>query len=313
MRRYQKSKQMINEQDNNIGLNISVVIPAYNSQDYIADSIKSVFNQTWKPKEIIVVDDGSTDKTADVVNSLDPPDGLKIVLLRQENSGPSAARNRGLKAANGNWIAFLDSDDIWKPEKLAAQVSCLSDNPESGLIFGDMELLRPGKDMIASAFQKFGFPDGCQNREWKNAFERLLERNPIPTSSVLVRKKAIQLAGYFDEQLWHGEDYDLWLRLALSVKITCIPDVVLTKRLLGNNLSEDEAKFFYSKFYILKKIIRQYDLSLSCRERIKQIFLAESKQLSYLYYIKGLYALSFKSYMRFVFFWCRIRTGMNIA
>jgi glycosyltransferase involved in cell wall biosynthesis len=116
---------------------ISVVIPTYNSAAYLPAAIDSAFNQTLPPFEIVVIDDGSIDNTVEVLK----PYEVRIRYIFQENKGPAAARNRGIAEANGDLIAFLDSDDVWLPEKLELQVPVLTENPKIGLVHSDFFLL----------------------------------------------------------------------------------------------------------------------------------------------------------------------------
>ena len=115
-------------------MKISAVIPAYNSAAFISDALASIRHQTFPVDEIIVVDDGSTDNIEEVVRSIDPG----IVYITQKNQGPSAARNRGIEAATGDWIAFLDADDQWTPHKIKNQLLALERHPELQLIASDM-------------------------------------------------------------------------------------------------------------------------------------------------------------------------------
>ncbi|MBR0670155.1 glycosyltransferase family 2 protein [Neoroseomonas soli] len=187
---------------------ISVVIPAYRAAGTIASALRSVFIQSIRPDEVIVVDDGSPDALADVVAR----DFPEVRLLRQANAGPAAARNRGAAAAKGEWLAFLDADDAWLPGKLERQLE-MAAAPDVGVIAG-----------------------GVLGRETKAfdpapGFDALWERNSVATSSALVRRAAYQTAGGMEARFRHCEDYHLWLRLAHAgwrVVICAEPMVVYT-------------------------------------------------------------------------------------
>jgi glycosyltransferase involved in cell wall biosynthesis len=207
-----------------LDISVSVVIPAYNAARYVGGAIESARSQSIPPLEIIVVDDGSKDDTAEVVDRYPPP----VRLIRQANRGPSAARNRGCFEARGAWLALLDADDKWFPSKLERQLT-LAHDPRVGLIHS----CYPGTDT----------PD-------KMTFDDLWKRNWICTSSVLVRRTAFCQVGGFDEDLTFAEDYNLWLRLvALGWQVALCrerlflydpqPDGLSTKR---EQMAKDELR-----------------------------------------------------------------------
>lgn len=188
----------------NASLDVAVVIPAFRSERWIGEAIASVLAQTRAPAEIIVVDDGSPDATEEAV----APFLGKVVYARQRNGGPAAARNTGVALTEAPWIAFLDADDLWEPEKLATQARCLSE--------------RPGLSMVCSDCWVFGHStpvarkNGALDAPLDLSLPGLLRRNPVVTSTVLVRREAFEDAGGFDEDraLIAVEDFDLWLKLA---------------------------------------------------------------------------------------------------
>ena len=183
---------------------VSVVIPTFNSADYLAQAIQSVLAQTYQDFEIIVVDDASTDHTEEVLRSY----AKRICYVRQERGGPSVARNRGILQARGEMIAFLDADDLWRPTKLARQVEYLDHHPEACLVYTDFTRgPQPGSNN-ESRLQAFKPRDSAQ------AFHGLLEENFIATPTVMVRRSALARSGLFDPKLRGSEDLDLWLRLA---------------------------------------------------------------------------------------------------
>ena len=182
---------------NNIG-NISVVIPTYNRRKTIGRSIDSVLNQTLFPSEIIVVDDGSTDGTCDYIQSNFP----SIKLLHQPNKGVSAARNKGIRYADTNWIALLDSDDEWFPQKLEKQVMTLSQSPDIKFCHTEEIWIRNGVRVNQmKKHQKYG----------GHIFYKCLDMCRISPSSVLFHQSILDDVGYFDKDLKVCEDYDLWI------------------------------------------------------------------------------------------------------
>ena len=121
---------------------VSVIIPAYNSSGFIEDALESVFKQTYRNYEVIVVDDGSTDKSAEIIGSFSDK---RIIYIYQENHGVSVARNKGILESKGEYIAFLDSDDLWLPEKLEKQVAILNNNKNTGLVYTDFDVIHEGE------------------------------------------------------------------------------------------------------------------------------------------------------------------------
>ena len=189
---------------------VSVIMPAYNAERYIAKSIQSVLDQTYGNWELVVVDDGSTDKTAEIVQRFAANEN-RIKYIFQENSRLGKARNTGVENSSGSLIAFLDSDDLWVPEKLERQVGALLDT-KADVIYSNVDIFfEPG-----SAPGPAEFPIATGRIEGSQMFDLLLLENRIPVPSVLLKKEIFNTAGPFEESLpYHGcEDYDLWLKLA---------------------------------------------------------------------------------------------------
>lgn len=219
---------------------VSVVIPAYNSAGCIRRAIDSALAQTTPPLEVIVVDDGSRDETGEVVGAYPEP----VRLVRQENGGPGAARNHGVRMARGEWIGLLDADDAWLPHKLAAQ-----SEPTAG----------PRTGVIHSAV----LSGNTQEIPERATFERLWSRNVVKTSTVLVRKSAFEEVGGFDEDraLIGVEDYNLWLRLARAGwEIVYCPEVVCEKTDVPGSLSNQIERFVKAEQANVDKLTSQLGL-----------------------------------------------------
>jgi glycosyltransferase involved in cell wall biosynthesis len=234
---------------------VSVVCPAYNCERFIEPALDSVFAQSHRPIEVIVVDDGSTDSTAELVKGYH-----EVRYLNQTNRGPSAARNCGIRAARGEFVAFLDLDDLWIPEKLAKQVAALESCPEAGLSFSDMRLFdSAGQDRL-TMFQKYRLTaeyfghDSVVDR----AVAKLVTVNFIPTSSVLARKSALTQVGGFDEQFRKSEDWDLWLRIALRRPILYTLELLALKRVHDVNTSRDAEGMNVASLQVLEKLRRDH-------------------------------------------------------
>jgi glycosyltransferase involved in cell wall biosynthesis len=192
---------------------VSVIIPTYNRADLVCRAIESVLGQTYKNREIIVVDDGSTDDTQTRLQAY----GDRIRVLSQENGGPSIARNRGIAVSRGEIVAFLDSDDYWLPTKLARQVELLEKaGPSVACCICNCTIVYNDGTKI-STFKIANIIPRCSAGLWLNPAEVLISRFVIFTQAVAIRREALDRAGYFDEQLpFFGEDHDFELRLSLE-------------------------------------------------------------------------------------------------
>jgi len=234
---------------------ISAVIPAYNSAGFIADAIASIRAQTVPVDEIIVVDDGSRDDTARRVRAL----GDDIRLIEQPNQGPSAARNRGIEAAGGDWIAFLDADDQWLPDRLERQLAVLQRHPDVVLVAGDMREIDERDAVIRdSVLAHHGLREAFDGRPVPRAAARLLEKNFIPTGTVLARRDLLQALGGFRTDIRYGEDLELWVRIALHHPIVMLPEVLMLRRQHGSNATRDEAPMLRDLVRVLLSL-RDFD------------------------------------------------------
>lgn len=199
---------------------VSVVIPTYNSARYLPEALESALTQTYQDMEVIVVDDGSTDNTAECIESfLD-----RITFIRQPNSGPSVARNRAIFAAKGKYIAFLDADDLWAPDKLALQVAHMESCPNVLMTFTDFSRNEQPGVMKKSALSSY--PHVCSG----DIFNAILCAPFTATSSIFVRTEVLMRAGLFDPTLSGGEDTDLWLRIADLGPVDLVNELLTFKR-----------------------------------------------------------------------------------
>lgn len=195
---------------------VSVIIPVYNRPVKVARAIYSVLNQEILPQEIIVVNDGSDDETSSVLDTF----SADIRVLYQDNKGVSAARNLGILAAEGNWIAFLDSDDEWKPDKLKKQLRYLREHPDICILQTDEIWIRKGKRVN---------PGKKYTKKGGDIFEECLPYCIVSPSTILCKKSLFDTIGGFDESLPVCEDYDLWLRIAAKYPIPLLPDATIFK------------------------------------------------------------------------------------
>jgi glycosyltransferase involved in cell wall biosynthesis len=205
---------------------VSIVIPTYNRCRYLVEAVECVLAQTYEPIEVIVVDDGSTDGTAAAMERFVG----RAQYLTQENQGPSAARNLGIGHSTGEYIAFLDSDDLWAPTKVEKQVAILERSPQVGVVF--CEALR----LDCQTGETRARPVGAEMRG--DLRRKLLRRNCITgsASAAMVRRACFEKVGVFDEALRSAEDWDMWIRLSRECHFDFVPERLVTLRNHGGNL-----------------------------------------------------------------------------
>ncbi len=191
---------------------ISVIIPTYNSEDFIAKTLETLYSQTYNNYEVIVSDDGSTDNTVGVVRSffLQNP-SRKNALLINKHEGPGAARNKGIENATGDWISFLDSDDLWNDNKLERVVGYILENKDIDLVCHSPIVKDGSKETLMDPSKYFN------NKI--NPFLSMYRENYFYTSALTIKKNILYQAGLFDKMLPSSQDYDLWLRLGMINKI----------------------------------------------------------------------------------------------
>ncbi len=224
---------------------VSVIIPTYNNGRFLPEAIESVFAQTVQPVEIIVVDDGSTDDTLERLR----PYATRISYLYQANQGVSAARNLGLREASGDFIAFLDSDDVWHPRKLEVQLEVFGKRPDLGL------LAAAGFQWPDSTFPHIrGEPESSLRLI---SWAQLVVKNRLVTSSVMIRTPILKCAGEFDTQMQSSEDRDLWLRVGKLSLIGNLTMPLTGYRDLPASLSKHAWKAQRGMLRILEKLDQQ--------------------------------------------------------
>ena len=227
---------------------VSVIIPTYNRGWIIHEAIDSVLAQDYTEFELIVVDDGSSDHTSDVLDSY----RNVIKVLSQQNKGVSAARNRGIAKASGKFIAFLDSDDLWLPQKLSRQVEFFNTTPDALICQTEEVWIRNG--LRANPKKRHKKPSGM-------IFEPSLALCLVSPSAVMIRRSLLEIVGNFDETLPACEDYDLWLRISCRFPVYRIDAPLIIKR--GGHEDQLSASFGLDRFRIkaIKKVIESGYLS----------------------------------------------------
>ena len=229
---------------------VSVIIPTYNRGWILTEAIDSVLAQDYKDYELIVVDDGSTDNTREILATY----GRDIVVLRQTNKGVSAARNRGIAQAGGQLVAFLDSDDIWQPRKLSRQVDFFKLNPDAVINQTEEIWIRNG--VRVNPKDRHRKPSGM-------IFERSLGLCLVSPSAVMIQKTLFDAVGVFDENLPACEDYDLWLRISCRYPVHLIDTPLIIKRGGHGDQLSNAAGLDRFRIRSLKKIIESRQLTES--------------------------------------------------
>ena len=186
---------------------VTVVVPAYNADAYVAEALESVRSQSHEHLQVIVVDDGSTDRTAEIVRAFLSDNRFEYVY--QENAGVSAAQSAGVTRAGGEFVAILGADDVWLPEKIERQVEMARGHPEAGLFFTNAMLFDQTGDIRAYYPDCYRFPE-------EELLKQLLVENPLCAGTVMIRTDLLGRHGAFDETLRVAEDYELWIRLAMA-------------------------------------------------------------------------------------------------
>lgn len=206
---------------------VSIIIPSYNHARYIGDAIQSVLKQKYRDFEIIVVDDGSTDRTRQVVEQF----GDAVRYIWQENRGLSAARNTGIRAARGELIGLLDADDIYLDQYLSTLVPVLQSNPDASAVYCGFQFVDEKKQLLPQVGKRVVPPE--------QFYSSLIEGNFIIAQCMLVRRSTYEQVGQFDENLRACEDWDMWLRIAREHQVLGVPQVLTWYRLLPGSMSSD--------------------------------------------------------------------------
>lgn len=223
---------------------VSIIIPSFNCGRFLADAVRSAFVQTYPAVECLVIDDGSTDATRDVLANLKAR-YPQLRILSKTNGGPSSARNLGLKLCSGSMITFLDADDVLLPDKIERQVDFLQAHPNVGMVYGDYLLAR--EDLHPVALFSAEMPRGLAPLDafcYRNWF------NPVVT---LVRKAVVEQVGGFDEEIAVGEDWDYWIRCATAARLAHLPGPVALYRQHAAQIHRDHLRMRRCCMQVAKK------------------------------------------------------------
>jgi glycosyltransferase involved in cell wall biosynthesis len=228
---------------------VSVIIPAYNSASFVHLAVQSALEQSYARREIIVVDDGSSDGTRKVLD----PFHDRVKYIYRQNGGPSAARNTGIESSEGDFLCFLDADDIWASNKLERQIAFMEHHRNVALLScGWRKFRNDGSPQAPFLTQETGKNDG-RIFPVPEAFIRLVKSNFITTSTVMARRECFEKAGLFDVKLPTVEDRDMWLRISAHLVVAHAPWIVCKKRVHPTNVSRDKERMFKMRVRVLEK------------------------------------------------------------
>ena len=237
---------------------VSVIVPAYNSERYLVEALESALRQDYEPKEIVVVDDGSTDATPEILARY----AGRIVAVRQKNQGSAVARNTAIAHAKGEYLAFLDADDLWLPGKLSAQAGYLDRHENVGMVYARWGLWNP------SASGEFEIQDGQATRGPAGVdeideklsgwlYNELLLDCVVLTSTAMLRRSVAQRVGGFESRFRRGQDYDYWLRTSQVAEIHKLAGVYTQYRIHGESITHRVHQTNYG-YEVLRAAVDRY-------------------------------------------------------
>ncbi|MCH5254922.1 MAG: glycosyltransferase family 2 protein [Lachnospiraceae bacterium] len=259
---------------------VSVIIPTYNRKNVIGNSIQSVLNQTYSAFELLIIDDGSTDDTESLINQIEDH-RIRYIRL-PENKGVSAARNVGIKEAKYDYIAFQDSDDLWKETKLEKQMQVITQNTEVGLVYCPYECRKADGQLLT-------VPDGSVPLEEKqgNIYKHMLLRNTIGTPTALLRKECLLKTGGFREDLTCLEDWELFLRITQRYPVAFLEEALVFANLSKDGVSHNISGYYEARCHMLathKEALLQYGIFSDVTKEV----LESAEQLGILPQVSGM-------------------------
>ncbi len=232
-----------------IGPLVSVVIPNYNHARFVGDAIRSVLNQSFCSYEIIVVDDGSTDDSREVIEKF----GGRVRGIYQENAGLSAARNAGIRAAQGAFIGLLDADDMYEPNYLGTLVNALESRPDAEGVYCGYRFVDENNSALPQIENRPVSTDALH--------DALLDGNFLVPESIFLRRRVFEAVGLFDEALHACEDWDVWLRITKKFRIIHNPGILTRHRIVAGSMSTDPFRMLTARLAVLNKLVGGRPLS----------------------------------------------------
>jgi glycosyltransferase involved in cell wall biosynthesis len=268
---------------------VTVIVPSLNQGQYIGEALDSIFAQTYKDYEVIVVDGGSTDGTAAAVGRY----GDKVLFFRQSGKGVSRAKNQALERARGRFIAFLDADDAWYPDKLARQVALLEDHPEYGFCSSDVDFFDETGITIRSAI-------GAEKKPRSGmVFDDLFANNFISSATIILRRECFEKVGRFDEEIFYAEDTEMWIRVAKEFSLGYISESLSRYRVRPEARSQSFARHYASLALSYGKLKGLYPDYFAARPALlRSAYFNLYRRWAYRHFAVGEYAEARKIYLR---------------
>jgi glycosyltransferase involved in cell wall biosynthesis len=231
---------------------VSVVVATYNMAQYVALAVRAILAQTYTDLEVVVIDDGSTDKTAEVMEVFrgEP----RVRYLPQPNRGQPRAKNAGIEAARGRYIAFCDADDMWVPEKLARQLPYFEASERVGVVYSLSETIDPEGTRTGEI---------SGDAPGSNVLATLFVKNIVPFGTAVVRRDVLDAVGAFDNSLPMGIDWGLWLRIATRWEFAFVREPLYLYRVWPGQMSKNWRRRYEHCFRIMEKFLRNYPSSLA--------------------------------------------------
>jgi len=233
---------------------VSVIMPAYQSEEFLLDAMASVLNQSHRELELILVNDGAKDRTLELALSVKDP---RVRVIDQPNQGPAGARNKGLELAQGSWVAFLDADDLWLPQKLELQLAAAAGREV--MVYSDYQMFQGDQE---SSPKSFTFCPWFERQG--DLYRQLIQHNFVGTLTVLLPKAVVDRVGRFNQDLFGPEDWDYWIRVAKEVPLVYLDQPLAWYRQHEAGISKDYGRYEQS----LQKVYDTYLLTQGTKEEI---------------------------------------------
>jgi glycosyltransferase involved in cell wall biosynthesis len=229
---------------NNADKKVSVIVPTYNREKFLGYAIDSVLNQTHRNLELHIIDDGSTDRSRELISAYKDD---RVSYYYQMNSGQSVARNVGIKDACGDYLCFLDSDNVWKLDKLEKQLRLMEVNPDFQILYGENEVIDEDGRVL---------PSGASVRRYSgNIMQQLMVFNFVNFNTAMIKMECFKELGGMNENTRVGDDYELFLKFSSRYKFLYVPEIFAQYRVMENQISSNKDKRFQSNFNILSNFM----------------------------------------------------------
>lgn len=268
-------------------LKVSVVIPVYNGEKYIACAIESVLRQTHRNLEVIVVDDGSKDLTVEIIKSYNDP---RVVVVSQKNSGVAAARNTGILNSSSEYICFLDQDDWWARNKVEKQLGLMLSNQNLGMVYCDFFKAKDELERQYSELKKYNY------KKSGKIFSELIHENYISSCTlVMIKKSVLNNVGMFNPNLLAIEDLDLWLRISIDYEVAYVDEILALYRMHNDNTVFTK-KFIKNRILGYQHLLKNYNFSNREKTLLKKYIRNSFENYAYSEWIDGNFKLAASAY-----------------